>query len=79
MNKQDFSIAGLTCAHCVSAVTDEVTAIDGVTTAEVDLVANGTSTLRVESTEPVGDEQITAALDEAGDYSLAGPRDLPLA
>ena len=79
MNKQDFSIAGLTCAHCVGAVTEEVRALDGVTAVEVDLVAGGTSTLRVESTAPAAGELIAAALDEAGDYALAGPRDLPLA
>ena len=79
MNKQDFSITGLTCAHCVGAVTEEVTALDGVTAVEIGLVAGGTSTLRVESTAPVADGKIAAALQEAGDYSLAGSRDLPLA
>ena len=79
MNKQDFNVVGLTCTHCAGAVTEEVSALDGVSAVEVDLVAGGTSTLRVQSTAPVADEQIAAALDEAGDYSLAGPRDLPLA
>lgn len=71
MANQTYSITGMTCGHCASAVTSELTALDGVTDVYVDLVAGGTSTVTVTSTQPLGDTQIAAALDEAGDYQLA--------
>ena len=66
-----YRVDGLTCAHCVSAVTSELTALDGVRDVSVDLTAGGTSTVNVTSAAPLSDEQVAAALDEAGDYRLA--------
>ena len=65
-----FAVTGMTCGHCVVAVTDEVSAIPGVTDVTVDLAPNSTSTLRVISEQGVTRDQIAAALDEAGDYRL---------
>jgi len=65
-----FAVTGMTCGHCVVAVTDEVSAIPGVTDVTVDLAPNSTSTLRVTSEHGVTRDQIAAALDEAGDYRL---------
>ncbi len=65
-----FSVAGMTCEHCARAVTAELTALDGVTDVRVDLVAGGTSTVRVVSSTPLSDDTVAAALDEAGDYRL---------
>ena len=59
----EYSITGMTCQHCVSAVTQEVGGIDGVTDVEVDL-DNGR--LRVTSTGPLDPAAIRAAVDEAG-------------
>lgn len=73
MFQQSFDVTGLTCDHCAAAITEEVSQIVGVTDVTVDLVAGGTSTLRVESDETVGDHALTEALAEAGDYTLAGP------
>jgi copper chaperone len=56
-------ITGMTCQHCVSAVTQEVCGIDGVTDVEVDL---DTGRLRVTSTGPLDAAAIRAAVDEAG-------------
>jgi copper chaperone CopZ len=55
----------MTCQHCVNAVSSEVSGIDGVESAAVDLAA-GTVTVIGEG---YSDEQIRAAVDEAG-YSL---------
>jgi copper chaperone len=66
-----YRVDGLTCAHCVSAVTSELTALDGVQEVSVDLTAGGTSTVNVTSAAPLSDEQVATALDEAGDYRLA--------
>ncbi|MBC7595009.1 MAG: heavy-metal-associated domain-containing protein [Kineosporiaceae bacterium] len=71
-----YKVTGMTCEHCVGAVRSEITAIEGVTGVEIDLVAGGTSTVTVEGVAT--DEQIAEAVDEAG-YALAGPKDLPLA
>ncbi|MCW2829580.1 MAG: hypothetical protein JWP31_272 [Aeromicrobium sp.] len=78
MTTDTYRITGMTCGHCVAAVTDELTALDDVTSVTVDLVAGGTSTVTVESGAPLDPSAVAAAVDEAG-YSLAGPRDLPLA
>ncbi len=69
-HQRDYSVAGMTCGHCANAVTDELSILDGVTDVQVDLVAGGTSTVRVVSTEPLTDAAVDAALDEAGDYHL---------
>lgn len=65
-----FAVTGMTCGHCVTAVTDEISALPGVTDVTVDLVPGATSTVRVTSDAGVTREQIAAALDEAGDYHL---------
>ena len=58
-----YTVSGMTCAHCVSAVTEEVAKIDGVTDVGVDL-ASGQVT--VESARAIDDGEIAAAVDEAG-------------
>ncbi len=70
MSTQTFPVTGMTCGHCVSAVTSEVSALPGVTDVHVELVADGTSTLTVTSGEQLTDAAVAAALDEAGDYRL---------
>ena len=72
MTTQTFPVTGMTCGHCVSAVTEELTALPGVTEVTVDLVAGATSTVTVASDQPLTESAVAAALDEAGDYQLAG-------
>ena len=62
-------VAGMTCGHCVSAVTEELTGLPGVTDVSVDLVAGGTSPVTVTSEQPLDDAAVAAAVDEAG-YEL---------
>jgi copper chaperone len=71
MADQTYSVTGMPCGHCASAVTSELTALDGVTDVQVDLVAGGTSTVTVTSDQPLEDTQVAAALEEAGGYRLA--------
>ena len=61
----------MTCAHRVSAVTSELKQIPGVTDVTVDLIAGGTTSVTVASEPSVGESDVAAALDEAGDYHLA--------
>lgn len=66
-----YTVTGMTCGHCVSAVTTELTAVPGVQAVDVDLVPGGVSTVRVSSEGPLTVEQIREAVDEAG-YELTG-------
>ena len=66
-----YLVDGMTCGHCVNAVTEELSAVPGVTDVSVELVADGTSTVTVRSVAPLTTADVRAALDEAG-YSLVG-------
>ena len=78
MSTSTYRVTGMTCGHCVSAVTEEISALPGVTGVDVDLVKGGTSTVTVTSDAELDESAVAGAVDEAG-YALAGPRDLPLA
>lgn len=71
MSTSTYPVTGMTCGHCVSAVLTEVKQIPGVTDVSVDLVAGGTSSVTVASQAPLAESDVAAALDEAGDYTLA--------
>ncbi len=67
MAETDYTVAGMTCDHCVRSVTEEVTRVPGVTDVAVDLP---TGRVRVASSEPIDDEAVRAAIEEAG-YEVA--------
>ena len=71
MSTQTFDVVGMTCGHCAHAVNEELQALDGVTDVQVDLVAGGTSTVTVATERELTTAEVNAALDEAGEYSLA--------
>jgi copper chaperone CopZ len=62
-----YTVSGMTCAHCVQAVTGELSALPGVAEVQVDL-ASGAVTVTSET--PLPDDRVRAAVDEAG-YELA--------
>lgn len=66
MTVESFNVAGMTCQHCVNAVTEEVAKVAGVTSVDIDLE---TGTVSVESESPVDRAAVAAAVDEAG-YEL---------
>ena len=68
---QTFSVNGMTCGHCVHAVSSELKELACVTDVTVDLVAGGTSTVTISSENALSDADVATALDEAGDYTLA--------
>jgi copper chaperone len=70
MTTQTYLVAGMTCAHCVTAVTTEILALPGVTEVAVELRVDKPSEVAVSSTGTVSSESIAVALDEAGDYTL---------
>lgn len=63
-----YTVSGMTCGHCVASVTEEVSAITGVTGVQVDLP---TGKVTVTSTTPLAEADVRAAVDEAG-YQLVG-------
>jgi copper chaperone len=60
---QTYRVVGMTCEHCVAAVTREVGGLEPVTDVQVDL---GTGDVTVTSSRPLTGPEITAAVDEAG-------------
>ena len=62
-----YTVSGMTCQHCVNAVTGELSSLDGVDDVRVDL---GTGVVTVTSSRPLDENDVRAAVDEAG-YELA--------
>ena len=61
-----YSVPGISCGHCKTAIESEVGKVAGVERVEVDIEAK---TVRVEGT--AADDTLRAAVDEAG-YDVAG-------
>ena len=59
-------VTGMTCGHCVSAVTSELEAVDGVKNVSVDLNVGEASEVTVVSDAPLAEDALRAAIDEAG-------------
>jgi copper chaperone CopZ len=66
MTTSTYTVVGMTCGHCVSAVREEVSEVAGVSRVEVDLDSGRLAV----SGESFDDEAVRAAVDEAG-YELA--------
>ena len=64
----DYTVAGMTCGHCASSVTAEISNIPGVTHVKVDVTA---SRVTVESNQPVTDATVIEAVEEAS-YEVVG-------
>jgi copper chaperone len=66
-----YTVSGMTCGHCVAAVTEELSKVDGVQQVKIDLVAGGESAVTVTSDRPLAPEPVREAVGEAG-YDLTG-------
>ncbi|HEU0088428.1 MAG TPA: cation transporter [Pseudonocardiaceae bacterium] len=64
----EYPVAGMSCQHCVAAVTEEVGAIPGVIAVRVDLAAGR---VRITSEGPLDDAAVHAAVEDAG-YEVVG-------
>jgi copper chaperone len=73
MTTTTYGVTGLTCEHCVRAVTSELSGLEGVSGVTVELVPDGKSRVTVTSSGPLPEPSVTAALDEAGGYALTAP------
>jgi copper chaperone len=68
MTAKTYDVVGMTCGHCVSAVTSEVSKIPGVSS--VDVVLNdGKLTV---TGDKISDEAVRLAVDEAGYAVVVG-------
>ncbi|MDQ2765027.1 MAG: heavy-metal-associated domain-containing protein [Pseudomonadota bacterium] len=65
------SISGMTCGHCVSAVTEELKSLKGVEDVTVELAPEGISTATVTSRLTISPEEIGEAVAEAGYLVIA--------
>ena len=72
MTTATYQVTGMTCEHCAHAVTEELTNLDGVRGVTIDLHPGSESAVTVASDAPLPAAAVAAALDEAGDYRLAG-------
>lgn len=64
-----YTVTGMTCGHCVASITEEVKGIPGVEDVVVTLDEGGRMTIT--SAAPVELRQVSAAVAEAGDYTVA--------
>ncbi|MCW2607835.1 MAG: Heavy metal transport/detoxification protein [Frankiales bacterium] len=67
MSTETYTVSGMTCGHCVSSVTEEVSELPGVTDVQVELE---TGRLVVTAAQPLGADTVRTAVEEAG-YTLA--------
>ncbi|WP_410652515.1 heavy-metal-associated domain-containing protein [Amycolatopsis sp. cmx-4-54] len=67
MSETTYTVTGMTCGHCATSVTEEVSKIDGVTDVRVDL-PTGAVTVTGSREPAVAD--VRAAVEEAG-YHLS--------
>ncbi|MFC6886890.1 MULTISPECIES: heavy-metal-associated domain-containing protein [Actinomadura] len=63
MSTATYTVAGMTCGHCVGSVKEEVGAIAGVTGVDVDLESGAVT---VTSEAPLDESLFRAAVEEAG-------------
>ncbi|GAA4839790.1 heavy-metal-associated domain-containing protein [Saccharopolyspora rosea] len=67
MTQTRYTVTGMTCEHCARSVTEEISAISGVSDVSVEL---STGDVTVTSSAPIDESDIRAAVEEAG-YELA--------
>jgi copper ion binding protein len=61
-----FTVTGMSCAHCVAAITDELTKVPGVTAVHIDLETK----MVVVDGDQLHEKALRDAIDEAG-YEVA--------
>jgi copper ion binding protein len=66
MSTTTYQVKGMTCSHCVNAVSSEVGALPGVRAVEVNLQ---TGAVTVSSDQPLDTDAVRGAVEEAG-YEL---------
>ena len=70
MSEKSIRVAGMTCDHCVNAVTEELSKISGVTGVSIELNTDAPTPVNIVADIDISDAEITAAVEEAG-YTIA--------
>jgi copper chaperone CopZ len=73
MIETTYLVRGMTCEHCVRAVSLELLSVSGVVSVDVSLVSGGESGVTVVSGAPLNSDEVRAAVDEAG-YEVVSER-----
>lgn len=60
------NVSGMTCGHCVSSVTEELTELKGVENVAINLNKGGTSEVTITSSLTLDPAEISEAVAEAG-------------
>jgi copper chaperone CopZ len=63
-------VDGMSCDHCIHAVTEEISEIPGVTGVIIDLHVGEISPVTIASDNEISDTDIAAAVDKAG-YTIS--------
>lgn len=66
--QREYTVAGMTCSHCVAAVTEEVEQVAGVEAVAVQLAGGRLAV----GGDAIDDAAIRAAVEEAG-YEVVSP------
>ena len=66
MTDRMYTVTGMTCAHCVASVTEEVSEVSGVESVDVDLASGRVAV----SGQGFTDDAVRAAVEDAG-YEVA--------
>ena len=69
MSSKNINVDGMTCDHCVNAVTEEISKIPGVTEVKIDLHVGEISQVAINAGIEISYADIAAAVEEAG-YSI---------
>lgn len=69
MTSKIINVDGMTCDHCVKAVTEEISKIPSVIEVNIDLHAGEISPVTITAGDEISDADIATAVEEAG-YSI---------
>lgn len=64
----NYGITGMTCDHCVHSVTEEVSALTGVSDVKIVLIKDGQSVMTLISENGIDLNEVKEAVAEAGNY-----------
>jgi copper chaperone len=64
-----YGVTGMTCDHCVKSVTEEVSALAGVSEVKINLIEGSQSVMTVTAENELDLASVQAAVSEAGDYA----------
>ena len=63
-----YGVTGMTCGHCGKSVTEEVSALAGVSEVKINLIKDGQSVMTLTTENGIDFNQVKDAVAEAGSY-----------